>query len=196
MWMSPVCQPRMLCASAMSTASSACWARQFCMPPAIQVWVGTMVAYMTVSPVHSSAMQVSHCIYMYILGQQRIKFNPSFPPTCPFVTAVGETQMKVNSTVYDPESACEKVTRSGGGFSNIFSMPGYQRSAVLGYLNNNPPPYTAQQYNNSGMVLKICPSIVNPSSSRADVSARSAGIQIYLLTGHSFFCNRTILPPY
>ena len=31
-------------------------------------------------------------------------------------------------------------------------MPGYQEAAVKGYLKYHPPPYTAAQYNNSGMV--------------------------------------------
>ena len=65
-------------------------------------------------------------------------FNPEFPvgadflwfipndanfllqSTCPYVTSVGATQIKVGSTVNDPEEACETVIFSGGGFSNIF----------------------------------------------------------------------------
>jgi tripeptidyl-peptidase-1 len=57
------------------------------------------------------------------------------------------------STVADPETACEKVIFSGGGFSNIFPMPDYQAKAVTSFLKNHPPPYTAQQFNNSGKVL-------------------------------------------
>jgi tripeptidyl-peptidase-1 len=80
------------------------------------------------------------------------KFNPSFPATCPFVTAVGATQINPGSTVYEPESACEQVIFSGGGFSNIFSMPSYQEQAVNKYLKYHRPPYTAEQFNNSGKV--------------------------------------------
>ena len=47
-------------------------------------------------------------------------FNPGFPVTCPFVTAVGATQVNPGKTVNDPEGACEQVIFSGGGFSNIF----------------------------------------------------------------------------
>jgi tripeptidyl-peptidase-1 len=47
-------------------------------------------------------------------------FNPDFPVTCPFVTAVGATQVNPGKTVNDPEGACEQVIFSGGGFSNIF----------------------------------------------------------------------------
>ncbi|KAI0256021.1 subtilisin-like protein [Lactifluus subvellereus] len=81
-----------------------------------------------------------------------VKFNPDFPATCPFVTAVGATQINPGSTVKDPESACEQVIFSGGGFSNVFPMPDYQQHAVCDYLKDYPPPYTSQQFNNSGKV--------------------------------------------
>ncbi|RDB14895.1 Aorsin [Hypsizygus marmoreus] len=79
-------------------------------------------------------------------------FNPDFPVTCPFVTAVGATQVNPGSTVDDPEGACEQVIFSGGGFSNIFPMPSYQAAAVQGFLTNHPPPFRAGQFNNSGTV--------------------------------------------
>ncbi len=88
-------------------------------------------------------------------GATSIGFNPIFPASCPFVTAVGATQINPNSTVYEPENACEQIAYSGGGFSNIFPMPGYQEYAVRRYMKRNPPPYTAEQYNNTGRVKKI-----------------------------------------
>jgi subtilase family serine protease len=51
-------------------------------------------------------------------------FNPSFPSTCPFITSIGATQVNPGAKVTDPESACEQVIFSGGGFSNYFGMPG------------------------------------------------------------------------
>ncbi|KAF8309184.1 subtilisin-like protein [Clavulina sp. PMI_390] len=78
-----------------------------------------------------------------------IRFNPSFPGTCPWITSVGATQVNPNSTVLAAESACEQVIYSGGGFSNVFPMPGYQKSAVASYFKNHKPSYTATQYNNS-----------------------------------------------
>ncbi|GJJ12900.1 hypothetical protein Clacol_007146 [Clathrus columnatus] len=63
---------------------------------------------------------------------------------------VGATQINPNATVNDPESACEQVIFSGGGFSDIFALPSYQAEAVTSFLTNHPPPYTAQQFNNSG----------------------------------------------
>lgn len=79
-------------------------------------------------------------------------FSPGFPVTCPFVTAVGATQVNPGSTVNDPEGACEQVIFSGGGFSNIFAMPDYQATAVTGFLTNHKPPFTSAQFNNTGKV--------------------------------------------
>jgi len=78
------------------------------------------------------------------------RFNPSFPGGCPFVTSVGATQVNPNSSVFAPESACEQVIFSGGGFSNFFAMPSYQKAQVTNFLENFPPPYTSAQFNNSG----------------------------------------------
>ncbi|KAI0028799.1 subtilisin-like protein [Vararia minispora EC-137] len=81
------------------------------------------------------------------------KFNPSFPGGCPFITSVGATMVPQNKTVADPETACELVIFSGGGFSNIFPLPSYQASAVTSFLKNHPPPFTSAQFNNSGKAL-------------------------------------------
>ncbi|TBU54464.1 subtilisin-like protein [Dichomitus squalens] len=80
-----------------------------------------------------------------------VQFNPDFPVTCPFVTGVGATQINPGSTVNDPEGACEQVIFSGGGFSNFFEMPDYQATAVTSFLTNHPPPFTGEQFNNSGV---------------------------------------------
>ncbi|KAJ6501263.1 subtilisin-like protein [Mycena vulgaris] len=77
-------------------------------------------------------------------------FNPSFPSTCPFVTGVGATQVNPGAKVTDPESACEQVIFSGGGFSNYFAIPDFQKGQVARYLTNNPPPYAATTYNATG----------------------------------------------
>lgn len=52
-------------------------------------------------------------------------FIPTFPASCPYVTAVGAT------TGTTPEVASEL---SAGGFSNYFQQPSYQSLAVDGYL--------------------------------------------------------------
>ncbi|KDQ18022.1 hypothetical protein BOTBODRAFT_171713 [Botryobasidium botryosum FD-172 SS1] len=79
------------------------------------------------------------------------RFTPLFPGTCPYITSVGATQINPNSTVFDPEGACEQVIHSGGGFSDVFPMPEYQKTAVAKYFKDYKPSYTAQQYNNSQM---------------------------------------------
>ncbi|KAM3086466.1 hypothetical protein ACMFMF_000415 [Clarireedia jacksonii] len=77
------------------------------------------------------------------------KFNPSFPGTCPYVTAVGATQVKPNATVTQPEEAAESIIYSGGGFSNVFPLPSYQADAVATYFSQHLPPYNSSKYNNS-----------------------------------------------
>jgi len=86
-------------------------------------------------------------------------FNPSFPSTCPYVTSVGATQMNPGSTVDDPEVAAMvdlPVTPffSGGGFSNVFPLPEYQKHAVENYAQRylKPSSFVPGQYNNSGNV--------------------------------------------
>ena len=84
------------------------------------------------------------------------RFNPSFPGTCPYITSVGATQVIPNTNVVEsllfnqePEEACETVIYSGGGYSNTFLMPSYQKQAVQSYFQNHNPPYGADRYNNS-----------------------------------------------
>lgn len=50
-----------------------------------------------------------------------------------------------------PEAACETVIFSGGGFSNVFEIPSYQKEAVDSYLTNFPPPYSPDLYNATGL---------------------------------------------
>jgi tripeptidyl-peptidase-1 len=72
-------------------------------------------------------------------GGCRDGFGTASPVDCPFVTAVGAT----NVTAF---SAAGKMTEkaasfSGGGFSNVFGTPSYQADAVNSYFQNHPPPY-------------------------------------------------------
>ena len=65
-------------------------------------------------------------------------YNPSFPATSPYVTAVGATQGPGGSLSLDNDIACQSnlggdIT-SGGGFSKIFSRPSWQTSAVESYF--------------------------------------------------------------
>ena len=50
----------------------------------------------------------------------------------------------------DPESACEQVIFSGGGFSNVFARPFWQEAQVSNYLEKYNPPYGPDRFNRSG----------------------------------------------
>lgn len=79
-------------------------------------------------------------------------FNPAFPGSCPFVTAVGATQMVAGASVHAAEHACQTRITSGGGFSNVFGVPAYQKSAMAAYYRSFAPPYGADRFNNSRRV--------------------------------------------
>ena len=66
------------------------------------------------------------------------KFQPSWPPSSAYVTAVGGT-----------ESPTEVWSDGGGGFSNVFPRPSYQDDAVEAYLKSGKAPPT-KYFNTSG----------------------------------------------
>ena len=76
-------------------------------------------------------------------GTHNAIFEPEFPASCPWVTAVGGT------TNMQDETAATKstidvtgrlsYTASGGGFSNLFSMPGYQIRVGSKYVSRSIP---------------------------------------------------------
>lgn len=83
-------------------------------------------------------------------------FNPSFPASCPYVTAVGGTQVIEGTDIVDalaankqPEKTCSQYTYSGGGFSNVFDLPEYQADTVRDWFQKHPPGYSGELYNNS-----------------------------------------------
>lgn len=69
---------------------------------------------------------------------------PSFPATCPYVTAVGATMgtKTVVPSQAEPEIACQSqqggVITTGGGFSTFYPQPSWQKAAVSAYFANNP----------------------------------------------------------
>ena len=70
------------------------------------------------------------------LGPDGKIFNPDFPATCPYITTAGGTYLPPGG---DPTKDQEvAVTRfpSGGGFSNIYPIPDYQKKAVANYFAN------------------------------------------------------------
>jgi len=72
-------------------------------------------------------------------GDTCTTFLPTFPASCPFVTAVG-------ATAGIPETA---ANISAGGFSNLFARPSYQSAAVSRYLASIGSEYKGK-FNSSG----------------------------------------------
>lgn len=82
------------------------------------------------------------------LGPEGTIFSPDWPGNCPYVTAVGGTTIPEGSTVSDPESAVFEGSgdpatsyTSGGGFSNVYTAPDYQKSAVAKFFADHDPGY-------------------------------------------------------
>ncbi|KAH9169553.1 subtilisin-like protein [Lactarius sanguifluus] len=86
-----------------------------------------------------------------------VRFMPTFPGTCPYVTVVGGT------TNYVPEVAAEF---SGGGFSDYFKRPTYQEEAVSTFLQDLGNQYQGL-YNASGRGIP-------------DIAAQAFGFRIFL----------------
>lgn len=69
--------------------------------------------------------------------------------SCPYITAVGATQLPDGSAISTPEVAASSSWSTGGGFSNIWPLPSWQASAMKTYYASYAPSYTSTQYNNS-----------------------------------------------
>jgi len=68
-------------------------------------------------------------------GKNATQFIPSFPASCPYVTAVGATQTTTVGSSKEIREVAVSRFYSGGGFSNYFARPSYQDSVVEDYLN-------------------------------------------------------------
>jgi hypothetical protein len=68
-------------------------------------------------------------------------YLPSFPATCPYVTAVGgyDEVAAQSDSCYSSGSSGGVVT-SGGGFSSFFEQPEWQTEAVQSYFDRAPAP--------------------------------------------------------
>ncbi|KAJ7623726.1 peptidase S8/S53 domain-containing protein [Roridomyces roridus] len=90
-------------------------------------------------------------------GTNKVEFQPAFPASCPFVTAVGGTR-SVN-----PEVA---INFSGGGFSRYFAQPSYQTASVQPFLTALGTKFTGL-FNASGRAYP-------------DVAAQATGFQVVI----------------
>ncbi|KIM96701.1 hypothetical protein OIDMADRAFT_94140, partial [Oidiodendron maius Zn] len=79
-------------------------------------------------------------------------FVPTFPGGCPYILSAGATQIRNGDDVPPGADVLDQVIfSSSGGFSNVFAIPEYQKSAVKEYMEKYAPDYPGQ-YNNSGTV--------------------------------------------
>ncbi|KAF8802988.1 subtilisin-like protein [Phlegmacium glaucopus] len=92
-------------------------------------------------------------------GRNVTEFIPAFPTSCPFITSVG-------GTTSVPEVAVSRFF-SGGGFSNYFAQPHYQKKVVDAYLRALPKGTFAGLFNPGGRAYP-------------DVSAQSDRFSIFL----------------
>ncbi|KAI1173492.1 tripeptidyl-peptidase 1 precursor [Nemania sp. FL0916] len=88
-------------------------------------------------------------------GKNTDKFLPDFPPSCPYVTAVGATKnfspevVAYRPAFVGPDGVSHGNYTSGGGFSNIFEIPPYQKNEVTSYVKSLKGAYSTW-YNQKG----------------------------------------------
>ncbi|KAJ5336035.1 hypothetical protein MYU51_020039 [Penicillium brevicompactum] len=90
-------------------------------------------------------------IYGYCLGPNETIFNPDYPATCPYLTAVGSTEIPIGVSHLNHKEQATIRFGSGGGFSNIYKTPDYQAQAVTQYFSvaNLSYPYYETSDNTS-----------------------------------------------
>lgn len=121
-------------------------------------------------------------------------FAPYFPSSCPYVTSVGATQLEHDETVDDPEHVMYQpgliagtppysIFGSGGGFSNYFKMPGYQKDAVNTYFDKYDPGYPSYVYSGKSSVGKNGGKYAKGGRGAPDVSANGAKLSVFVNGG-------------
>lgn len=88
-------------------------------------------------------------------------FNPGWPASCPWITTVGGTQLLANATIgsgtqeaaWNSLSSGTFFSSSGGGFSNHFPTPSYQKSVVDKYVDalKKSDPGLLKNFNENGV---------------------------------------------
>ena len=68
-------------------------------------------------------------------------FNPDFPATCPYVTALGATFLPTGASASSDQETAVTRFPSGGGFSNVYTRPSYQTTALNTYFASHDPGY-------------------------------------------------------
>jgi tripeptidyl-peptidase-1 len=76
-------------------------------------------------------------------GIMKFRFKPDFPAASPYITAVGGTDFKSTPPTIGDECAW---INGGGGFSDTFGVPDYQKNAVAAYKSNPKANLPPQKY--------------------------------------------------
>ncbi|KAI1372962.1 tripeptidyl-peptidase 1 precursor [Hypoxylon crocopeplum] len=88
-------------------------------------------------------------------GKNTTKFLPEFPPSCPYVTAVGATKnfepevVAYRPAFVGPDGVSHGNYTSGGGFSDYFTAPPYQAKEAGSYVKSLKGKYDGL-YNKKG----------------------------------------------
>ncbi|KAK3672756.1 hypothetical protein LTR78_007342 [Recurvomyces mirabilis] len=87
----------------------------------------------------------------YCYGPNKNLFVPAFPATCPYLTTLGATVLPPGADVHKDQEIAVTRFPSGGGFSNIYPPPNYQKAAVARYFEIDNPSYPSYscEYNSS-----------------------------------------------
>lgn len=73
-------------------------------------------------------------------GKNTSTFLPAFPASCPYVTVVGGTYKNNPEVAVYRARPGRPIYTAGGGFSNYFPRPGYQKDAVAKYIKDTVDP--------------------------------------------------------
>ncbi|KKY28894.1 putative protease s8 tripeptidyl peptidase [Phaeomoniella chlamydospora] len=122
------------------------------------------------------------------LGTNQDIYSPNNPVNCPYVLAVGATQIPTNGTVYSPEISMQddlggsaSLFASAGGFANFFEAPDYQTSALSHYFEHHDPGYAYYTATSNGTGIGANNGIYNRvGRGYPDVSANGAKFPAFM----------------
>ena len=83
------------------------------------------------------------------LGKGEV-FNPDFPASCPYITAAGATYLPPGASAQGDNEVAVTRFPSGGGFSNIYPIPSYQKNHIATYLGIEAKNTSYKTYSLSG----------------------------------------------
>jgi tripeptidyl-peptidase I len=128
-------------------------------------------------------------------GAGEAVFEPTFPGNCPYVLSIGSTEWNRfdNTTTPQPWELLHEVASarisSGGGFSNVYPTPDYQKDAVKNYLDKVAPslPFTGySQFVPDGDFSNVTSGIYNRLG-RGFPDVAAVGDRAVLLSGGKWY---------